>query len=86
MEVHADTRIEYGITRPVRRYSVLDAYLGEFWLLGRDVWQAPGLRNKLLYLVMPPGWSHDGDHHTAKAAKAALLTQAAAGTRVEAGA
>ena len=80
MEAQKEVRIEYGITRPVKRFSVIDAYLGEFWLLGRDVWRAPGLHNKLLYLVMPPGWSHDGDHHTAKAAKAAL--QAEQGTAV----
>lgn len=75
MDARDDIHIEYGITRPMKPFSVVDAYLGEFWLLGRDVWRAPGLRNKLLYLVMPPGWSHDGDHHTAKVAKAALLAQ-----------
>jgi len=78
MDMHEEVRIEYGITRPVKPFSVLDAYLGEFWLLGRDVWHAPGLHNKFLYLVMPPGWSHDGDHHTAKVAKAALQAQLAA--------
>jgi len=76
LEQRDDIRIEYGITRPVKPYSVLDAYLGEFYLLGKDVWKAPGLRNKLLYLVMPPGWSHDGNHKTAKAAKQALLEAA----------
>ena len=75
MEARSDVRIEYGITRPVKPFSVLDAYLGEFWLLGKDVWRAPGLHNKLLYLLMPPGWSHDGDHHTAKVAKAAWLAE-----------
>lgn len=75
MEVRDDTRIEYGITRPVKPYSVIDAMLGEFWLLGRDVWHAPGLHNKVLYLLMPPGWSHDGNHHTAKVAKQELLAE-----------
>lgn len=75
MDARDDVRIEYGITRAVKPFSVIDAYLGEFWLLGRDVWRAPGMRNKLLYLVMPPGWSHDGNHHTAKVAKAALRAQ-----------
>jgi sterol desaturase/sphingolipid hydroxylase (fatty acid hydroxylase superfamily) len=85
MEVDKDTRIEYGITRPVKPYSVLDAYLGEIWLLAKDVWHAQGLRNKLFYLMMPPGWSHDGDHHTAKAAKAALLMQQRSGVHTEQG-
>ncbi|MGC1547496.1 MAG: sterol desaturase family protein [Rhodanobacter sp.] len=72
-EQRDDIVIEYGITRPVKPYSVLDAYLGEFYLLGRDVVTAPGLRNKIMYLVMPPGWSHDGNHKTARVAKLALL-------------
>lgn len=73
MEQRDDIVIEYGITRPVKPNSLLDAQLGEFYLLAGDIWRAPGLRNKLLYLAMPPGWSHDGNHHTAKLAKQALL-------------
>jgi hypothetical protein len=59
-------RIEYGITRPVKMRSFTVMYFGEFVCLGRDVARAPGLRNKLLYLVMPPGWSHTGEHKTAR--------------------
>ncbi len=79
-EQRDDITIEYGITRPVKPYSVLDAYLGEFYLLGRDIVKAPGVRNKLLYLLMPPGWSHDGRHKTATACKQALLQQQTAST------
>jgi sterol desaturase/sphingolipid hydroxylase (fatty acid hydroxylase superfamily) len=73
VEQRDDIAIEYGISRPMKRYSVIDAYFGEFYLLGKDIWKAPGIGNKLLYLVMPPGWSHDGEHKTAKVAKQALL-------------
>ena len=62
-------RIEYGITRPVKTRSFTDMYFGEFICLGRDVARAPGLRNKLLYFVMPPGWRHTGDHKTARVMK-----------------
>ncbi len=79
-EERDDITIEYGITRPLKPYSVLDAYLGEFYLLGSGMVKAPGLRNKLLYRLMPPGWSHDGQHKTAKAAKQALLRHAVAST------
>jgi sterol desaturase/sphingolipid hydroxylase (fatty acid hydroxylase superfamily) len=58
--------IEYGITRPMNRGSFLDMYFGEIAALWRDVKNGPGLKNKLLYLVMPPGWSHTGEHKTAK--------------------
>src|SRR5260221_2490039 len=58
--------IEYGITRPMNRGSFLDMYFGEIAALWRDVKNGPGLKNKMLYLVMPPGWSHTGEHKTAK--------------------
>jgi len=57
--------VEYGITRPMLSNSFLDAYFGEIILLARDVVHAPGLRNKFLYLIKPPGWSHTGNHKTA---------------------
>src|SRR6185312_8024145 len=63
-------KIEYGITRPVRTRSFWDMYFGEFVCLGRDIARAPGIRNKLLYIFMPPGWSHTGDHKTARVLRA----------------
>jgi sterol desaturase/sphingolipid hydroxylase (fatty acid hydroxylase superfamily) len=54
--------IEYGITRPMKPHNFLDAYFGEIVLLARDVVKAPGIKNKFLYIIMPPGWSHTGDH------------------------
>jgi sterol desaturase/sphingolipid hydroxylase (fatty acid hydroxylase superfamily) len=62
-------KIEYGITRPVNTRSFADMYFGEFVCLFRDIAKAPGLKNKFLYIFMPPGWSHTGDHKTAKAVK-----------------
>jgi len=54
--------IEYGISRPMKPHSFLDAYFGEIVALGKDVYRAPGIINKILYIFMPPGWSHTGDH------------------------
>ncbi|KYP16303.1 sterol desaturase family protein [Flavihumibacter sp. CACIAM 22H1] len=61
--------IKYGITREMKPNNFMDAYFGEITALARDVYRAPGLKNKLLYLVMPPGWSHTGDHKTAAVMK-----------------
>jgi sterol desaturase/sphingolipid hydroxylase (fatty acid hydroxylase superfamily) len=36
---------------------------GAQWLWGR-LKAAPTWRDRLLYLVKPPGWSHDGEHET----------------------
>lgn len=76
-----DIAIEYGITRPMKPGSFIDAYFGEFYVLLRDVAKAPGLKSKLLYLLMPPGWSHDGQHKTATASKRAWLAEQAASAR-----
>lgn len=57
---------EYGITREINSGSFVDVYFGEIIALAKDVWNAPGLANKVAYIFMPPGWSHEGDHKTAK--------------------
>ena len=65
-EERGDVAIEYGITRPMDSGNFLDVYFGEIVALAKDVYHAPGLKNKLLYLIMPPGWHHSGNHLTAK--------------------
>jgi sterol desaturase/sphingolipid hydroxylase (fatty acid hydroxylase superfamily) len=57
--------IQYGITRKMNPNNFLDAYFGEIPSLWNDVRRAPGIRNKLRYIFMPPGWSHDGPDRTA---------------------
>ena len=64
--------IQYGITRSIKLNSFSDAYFGEIILLMKDVFGAPGLKNKLLYFVMPPGWSHTGNHKTVAALRKLL--------------
>ncbi len=58
-------KIDYGINRKMNSGIFLDVFFGEFVALGRDLRAAPGLKNKLLYLLMPPGWHPGGEHHTA---------------------
>jgi len=57
---------EYGITRKINPANFFDVYFGEFYYLFRDMAAAPGIKNKLLYIFMPPGWSHEGMHKTAR--------------------
>ncbi|MDP4285703.1 MAG: sterol desaturase family protein [Bacteroidota bacterium] len=68
-----DIPVEYGITRKMNPLNFWDAYFGEIAVLARDVIKAPGLKNKLLYIVMPPGWSHTGEHKTARVVREAYL-------------
>lgn len=68
-----DITIEYGISREMNPNNLLDVYFGELYYLWKDIRKAPGIVNKMLYVVMPPGWSHTGDHKTAKVTKQAWL-------------
>lgn len=56
---------EYGITRQINAHNFWDVYFGEIAALVKDVSHAPGIKNKLLYIIMAPGWSHTGQHKTA---------------------
>jgi sterol desaturase/sphingolipid hydroxylase (fatty acid hydroxylase superfamily) len=67
--------IEYGITRKMDSGNFLDVYFGEFVALFKDVAKAPGIKNKVRYLFMPPGWSHLGEHQTAKLVREDYLRQ-----------
>ncbi|HEY1010948.1 MAG: sterol desaturase family protein [Daejeonella sp.] len=70
-----DINIEYGITREMNPNSLWDVYFGEFVCLGRDIASAPDFKSKLLYIVMPPGWSPDGNHKTAKTVRDAFIEE-----------
>ena len=70
-----EMKIEYGITREMNPNSLWDVYFGEFICLGKDIAAAPTLKTKLLYIVMPPGWSHTGDHKTAKVVRESFIAE-----------
>jgi sterol desaturase/sphingolipid hydroxylase (fatty acid hydroxylase superfamily) len=55
----------YGLTSNIHSYNLLKIAFHEYAALWRDVKKAPGLLNKLKYIFMPPGWSHDGSMKTA---------------------
>ncbi|NSL86839.1 sterol desaturase family protein [Chitinophaga sp. Mgbs1] len=69
-----ELQIEYGISREMNPGNIWDVYFGELYCLWKDMMAAPGILNKLLYIVMPPGWSHTGDHKTAKIVKQHYLS------------
>lgn len=81
-EEREDEKPEYGVTRRINSGSFLDVYFGEIVLLAKDVWKAPTLKSKLLYIIMPPGWSHTGDHKTANAIRSAHLRRSERDNRI----
>ncbi|XOV94342.1 MAG: sterol desaturase family protein [Bacteroidota bacterium] len=76
-EEQRDVQIEYGITRQMNSGNFWDVYFGEIIALVKDIIRAPGLKNKLLYVVMPPGWSHTGEHKTARMVREEYLKNVA---------
>lgn len=67
--------IEYGISREINNNNFFDVYFGEFYGLFRDIAKAPGIKNKFLYIFMPPGWSHTGEHKTAKVVRSKFIEE-----------
>jgi sterol desaturase/sphingolipid hydroxylase (fatty acid hydroxylase superfamily) len=68
-----EVKIDYGITRELDVTNFSDLYFGELYLLYRDVKNAEGIKNKLLYIIMPPGWAPDGSAKTALAVRRDFL-------------
>jgi sterol desaturase/sphingolipid hydroxylase (fatty acid hydroxylase superfamily) len=52
-----EVKVEYGVSRDLDVTNFSDLYFGEILLLYRDIKNAEGIKNKLLYAVMPPGWT-----------------------------
>jgi hypothetical protein len=67
----ADDPPRYGIVRQLGSFNILWAAFHEWIGIARDVWSAPGWRNKLRYSLREPGWSHDGSRATSDTIKAA---------------
>ena len=76
-EQNMDVEVDYGINRKMDSGNFFDVYFGEFVALGKDVFKAPTLADKFLYLVMPPGWHHSGNHRTATMVRENYLATAA---------
>lgn len=56
----------YGITKNIHTYNLFKIASHEYVDIWHDVQRAPGLLNKLKYIFMPPGWSHQGPDLRAK--------------------
>lgn len=73
---------KFGISHDPDTHNPITHNLFEFQEIWRDVKKAPGLRNKLMYIFGPPGWSHDGSSMTSKQLQAELALAKAKGVEV----
>ena len=70
---------KYGISHDPGTDNPITHNLFEFQEIWKDVKKAPGLKNKLMYIFGPPGWSHDGSSMTSKQLQAELAMAKAQG-------
>lgn len=57
----------YGLVKQMDSYRLWDIQTWGFqWMLGQ-MRSASRWQDKLMYLIKPPGWSHDGNHLTTEA-------------------
>ncbi len=52
--------VVYGITKNIETHAVLEVAFNEYKNMWSDIKRAKNWRHKLNYLILPPGWSHDG--------------------------
>ena len=56
----------YGLTTNIHTFNPARVLLHGYSALWRDIRRAPGIASKLRYLLLAPGWSHDGDDRRAR--------------------
>lgn len=66
---------QYGLTKNIENYHPIYVAGHEYRAIWRDIRRAEKFSDKLRYLVMPPGWSHDGPDLRAKTLREQLLRQ-----------
>ena len=58
--------VKYGLTKPIEKdTNPVNVVFHEWKNIASDLQKKTSLTNKLKYLFMPPGWSHDGSTKTA---------------------
>ena len=62
----------YGLTTNIDTYNPITVAGGEYKNLWRDIKRCPQWRDKIRYLVLAPGWSHDGPDQRSKTLQAQL--------------
>ncbi len=73
--IRDEVKLQYGVVRKIDAAEFLDFYFGEFVLLWRDLRNAKNWRERISYLVKPPGWSPDSVEHTAEWMRTHFLKQ-----------
>jgi sterol desaturase/sphingolipid hydroxylase (fatty acid hydroxylase superfamily) len=58
--------VTYGLTQNIQSHNPANVIFHEWRDIWKDVRNAPGVKNKFMYIFGPPGWSHNGSKKTSK--------------------
>ncbi len=68
-------KVKYGLTTNIKTYNHLKMVFHEWKNIFKDIRKGPTLKDKLLYVFGPPGWSHDGSTKTSSQLRAELKSK-----------
>jgi hypothetical protein len=58
-------RPDYGLVKDFETYNPFRIFIQEYLSIANDITRRDlSLRERLLYILAPPGWSHDGSRQT----------------------
>jgi sterol desaturase/sphingolipid hydroxylase (fatty acid hydroxylase superfamily) len=70
-----DTNRIFGVLSPPNSYNPWIIFSHEYQNIWKDVRRAPSWKDKIKYMVYPPGWSHDNSKMTTKQLQRQLRMQ-----------
>lgn len=60
-----DSYPDYGLVKDFETFNPFKIFIHEYWGILKDVFgRNRSLKSRLLYILAPPGWSHDGSRKT----------------------
>ena len=64
---NANAYPDYGLVKDFETFNPFKIFIHEYWSILKDVFGSKrSLKDRLLYIVAPPGWSHDNSRKTSK--------------------
>jgi sterol desaturase/sphingolipid hydroxylase (fatty acid hydroxylase superfamily) len=69
----------YGILHQIETHNPIKASLHEWRALGRDLVRGPNWKDRVLYLIKPPGWAPGGQGLTTRQRQAEMASTAPTG-------
>ena len=62
--------VRYGLTKNLDNLHPVNVVFHEWKSIGKDIKRSDRLKDKLMYIFGPPGWSHDGSSSTSRQLRA----------------